>query len=152
MIKYILANLLLNFICWDISHVFCAVSDQIVTFRTYEKVDSAVVQIKFLSCTTSQLSSDNVISCSYQCDSDPHCLAFDSTPSQCSLCFFNITALYNIQGELFRERTIPITSGKPSFTIYVQSQKFFQISEAGGSDFNLSLSKCNVTGYNIRYL
>ena len=117
-IQYILVHLFINFFCWDKSHVFCAVSDQIVTFTTYDKVDAAVVQIKFLSCPTSQLSRDTVISCGYRCDSDPDCLAFDSTPgSQCLLCFYDINALYDIQGELFRERTIPITSGKPPFTV-----------------------------------
>ena len=125
MMQYISVHLLITLICWDISHVFCAVSDQNATFTLYKQVDSAIVQIKFTSCPTLELSR-SLISCSVQCASHPDCIAFDLTPSQCLLCVFDITAFYDIQGKLFREK-VPISSGKPFIYICAMHYQFLFI-------------------------
>ena len=128
MIKYSLIHVLIMSMCWDISHVFCAVSGQNTNItRYYVKVDAAVAQIKFMSCPTMQLSR-GLISCGIRCASHRDCIAFDITPSECLLCFFNITGLYNIQGKLFREK-LPITSGKPSFYVILISSLYLNFPE-----------------------
>ena len=134
-------------VCWDISHVFCAFSGQNTNItKYYVKVDAAVTQIKFMSCPTLQLSL-GLISCGIRCASHPDCIAFDITPSECLLCFFNINGLYNIQGELFHEK-LPITSGKPYFyvtlisflyaiSVFLNSSFLFLLLELSDKEVNL---------------
>ena len=147
MIKYSLIHFLIVSMCWDISHVFCAVSGQNTNItKYYVKVDAAVAQIKFMSCPTLQLSR-GLISCGIRCASHPDCIAFDITPSECLLCFFNITGLYNIQGKLFHEK-LPITSGKPYFyvtlisflyeiSVFLNSSFLFLLLELSDKEVNL---------------